>query len=102
MSTLVRNLIRTAFYLDSVALMRMSSEVSALNNVDEAVLMIGTDANKSIMRDAALLTDDGQNATSRDLIVAIRAGDEAALAARRLQLRLSGPETDARMRMISG
>lgn len=80
MSTLVRNLIRTAFYLDSVALMRMSSEVSALNNVDEAVLMIGTDANKSIMRDAALLTDDGQNATSRDLIVAIRAGDEAALA----------------------
>jgi len=43
--------IRHGFYLDSVALMRISRAVSDLPGVAEAALMIGTEANKGLLRD---------------------------------------------------
>jgi FdrA protein len=79
----VLNRVRRAFYLDSVALMRLSQSISALPGVETAALMIGTPSNKRIMADAGLLADEGRDATPNDLIVALRAIDretgEAAL-----------------------
>ncbi|MCE2483005.1 MAG: oxidoreductase, partial [Alphaproteobacteria bacterium] len=81
--------IRAGFYLDSVALMRISRAVSDLPGVAEAALMIGTEANKSLLRDAGLLDSRGEGAGPDDLIVAMRAGDEAAIArARTLAIEL--------------
>jgi succinyl-CoA synthetase alpha subunit len=85
----VLNEVRHATYLDSIVLMRMSREIAALPGVEEAGLMLGTPANKEILRDAGILDATGEGAGAGDLILALRATDEAAgraalAAARRL------------------
>jgi FdrA protein len=80
----VMNRVRRAFYLDSVALMRLSRELSGLPGVEEAALMVGTPSNKEILEEAGLLAEDGRQAAAGDVIIALRAADleagEAALA----------------------
>ena len=66
---------RKGFYLDSVALMRISRAIAALPGVEEAGLMIGTPANKEILGEAGLLGDDGGKAGPGDLVIALRAKD---------------------------
>ena len=78
MSVHTINAVRSGFYLDSVALMRMSVELRSVEGVDEAVLMIGTETNKTIMRDASLLTVVGESAGSGDLVIAVAAQSEEA------------------------
>ena len=75
--------VRHNFYLDSVALMRISREISEMPSVAEAALMIGTDANKTLLRDAGLFNSDGDRAGPNDLIISIRAEGEAAVAGAR-------------------
>ncbi|MFT5175779.1 MAG: FdrA protein, partial [Gammaproteobacteria bacterium] len=72
MSVLV-NSIRAGFYLDSVALMRLSVRLQALDGVQRASLMLASPANRQILRDADLLTSEGENASADDLVIAIRA-----------------------------
>lgn len=71
------NHVRKGFYLDSVALMRISRALTALDGVEEAGLMIGTPANKEIMREARVLSEAGETAGSGDLVIAVRARDKA-------------------------
>ena len=78
MSAVVVNEVRRGFYLDSVALMRLSSEIAALPGVEDAVALIGTPSNLEIMRDAGLLAAPGEAAGPNDLVVAVRASDEPA------------------------
>ena len=81
--------VRQNFYLDSVALMRISREITALPSVVEAALMIGSDANKQLLRDAGLFDHDGDAAGPNDLIISISAIDaHAAADARRLAVDL--------------
>lgn len=86
----ILNRVRKGFYLDSVALMRISRGLTAMPGVEEAGLMIGTPANKEILREAGVLDDNGNAAAPGDLIIAIRAGNagaaEAALAEATAQL----------------
>jgi FdrA protein len=90
MSGAVHNAIRRRFYLDSVALMRLSREIAARPGVIEAALMMGTPANRQLMRAAGLLDDDGAAASGNDLIIAVRAESidaaRAAVAAARDEL----------------
>lgn len=72
MSTIV-NEVRKGFYLDSVALMRLSAEVAAMGGIEEAVLMIGTPSNLEIMQNAGVLNDTGASASPNDLVIALRA-----------------------------
>src|SRR5262245_59718258 len=82
MSVIVRNAVRRGYYLDSVALMRLSREVARLEGVEDAALMMATPANKAILAEAGLIDPDGQSAGANDLILAVRAeGAEAAAAA---------------------
>lgn len=76
MATVV-NHVRKGFYLDSVALMRISRALTALEGVEEAGLMIGTPANKEILRDARVLAETGAAAGPGDLVIAVRAKDKA-------------------------
>jgi FdrA protein len=92
--SVIRNEVRRATYLDSIVLMRMSREIAALAGVEEAGLIMGTPANKEILREAGILAAEGGKAEAGDLILALRAADgaaaEAALAeARRLLARPS-------------
>ena len=73
------NEVRKSFYLDSVALMRLSAEISALGGIEEAVLMSGTPSNQQIMRDAGLLNDTGATANANDLVIALRADGNASV-----------------------
>ena len=72
------NLVRRGFFLDSVALMRISRTIAELPNIEDAALMMGTPSNKQIMRDASLLTDDGEAAVGGDLILGVRGANTAA------------------------
>ncbi len=72
------NRVRKGLYLDSVALMRISRAVAALPGVEEAGLMIGTPANKEILREAGVLDASGTAAAPGDLVIAVRAKDEPA------------------------
>jgi succinyl-CoA synthetase alpha subunit len=75
MSVIV-NEVRKGFYLDSVALMRMSADIAASDGVDDAVMMIGTPSNKQIMADAGLLNEEGERAGANDLVIALRADSD--------------------------
>ncbi len=85
MSRDVINEVRRGFYLDSVALMRLSRTVADLDGVEEAALMMGTPANKQIMSNAGLLSASGAAAEAGDLVLGIRAESPAAAAAARDQ-----------------
>ncbi len=78
MSTTVLNHVRKGFYLDSVALMRLSRTIADMDGIDEATLMMGTPANKQIMADAGLLQKSGHEAAGGDLVVGIRARSASA------------------------
>ncbi len=77
----VVNRVRKGFYLDSVALMRISRGIAAMPGVEEAGLMIGTPANRQILSEAGVLDETGAAAAPGDLVIAIRARDEAAATA---------------------
>ena len=78
MSAVVVNEVRRGFYVDSVALMRLSADLAALPGVEDAVVMVGTPSNLEIMREAGLLAPPGEVAGPNDLVVAVRTADEAA------------------------
>jgi FdrA protein len=71
------NRIRAGFYMDSVGLMRFSRSIVELEGVEDAALMMGTPANKEILRNAALLADETASAAPGDLIIGLRAMDQA-------------------------
>jgi FdrA protein len=73
-------LIPSAYY-DSVTLMLVAKELLAMPGVQDAAVVMGTPANLALMRDAGLLTAEGQVATPNDLVVAVLAEDNSAAAA---------------------
>ena len=87
--SVILNEVRRATYLDSIVLMRISRQIAVLPGIEEAGLIIGTPANKQILRDVGIFHADSETAEPSDLILALRASDalagQAALAeARRL------------------
>lgn len=76
---IVRNIVKTNFYRDSLQLMQLSEEVKKIDGVVDAALVMGTYTNKEILEKLNLLTDEGRAATANDLILAIRAKDESLL-----------------------
>lgn len=77
MSAKVLRDVRREFYLDSVALMRLSREIGALPGVERAALMMGSPSNLAIMQDAGLV-DETAIARPNDLVIALRASSEEA------------------------
>jgi FdrA protein len=85
-------------YFDSVVLMRISAELNRRPEVSAASLMMGTAANKDLLRAAGLLTGPGENAGADDLVIAVAADgvnlDELLEAARSLLATGSPPAQD--------
>ena len=64
-------------YRDSVTLMQVSAKIAALAGVQQASVVMATEGNLALLREAGLL--DGEVAASpSDLLVVLRAEDEAA------------------------
>jgi FdrA protein len=76
--SVILNEVRRATYFDSIVLMRISREIATLPGVEEAGLILGTPANKDLLREAGILGPNGEEAEPGDLILALRASDEAA------------------------
>src|SRR3954471_3689922 len=71
------NQVKANRYQDSVTLMQVAVRLRALDGLEDASLMMGTQPNKEILEEAGLLTPDGQLAGPNDLIVAMRGSQEA-------------------------
>lgn len=70
--------IRSGLYYDSVALMQVSAQVKATDGVDTALIGMGTELNIGLMRDSGFTIPD--SVAPNDLVIALSARDEAALA----------------------
>ena len=73
--------IRRGAYYDSVMLMQLQRSLADLPGVLDAGVVMGTDANKDILAQSALLTPEMGDAGAEDLIIVVRAEDEEAAAA---------------------
>jgi len=74
----LRSRIKPSAYFDSVSLMLVQREVRALPGVREAGVVMGTEANKELLRDAGLMSSELGAARPDDLILVVDADDEAA------------------------
>ncbi|MBN1875207.1 MAG: acyl-CoA synthetase FdrA [Anaerolineae bacterium] len=74
-------LIKSGEYYDSVTLLEVAQGLLKLDGVQDAAVVMGTPANKGILKDAALLTPEVEGASADDLIIAVRVPDETRAAA---------------------
>ncbi|HHV39338.1 MAG TPA: acyl-CoA synthetase FdrA [Tepidimicrobium sp.] len=70
-----KTLVKENSYYDSVTLMSLSSKVLGVDGVLEAVISMGTEMNKELLRNVGLATDESEAAGNNDLIIAISAAD---------------------------
>ena len=75
----IRSIIKPNLYKDSVALMRIAETVQAREGVKRATLLMGTAANKDILKEAGLLDAGVSGAGPNDVMMLVEA-DDAALA----------------------
>jgi len=68
-----RTLIKPSAYHDSVSLMLVARELAKLEGVRDAAVVMATEANKSILDEAGLLTDEAKAANPNDLLIAVNA-----------------------------
>ncbi len=76
---IVKNIVRENTYLDSIMLMSFSNHLKKLEKVEEAAVIMGSEANKELLRQIGILTKDGEGAKPGDLIIAVQARSDTAL-----------------------
>jgi succinyl-CoA synthetase alpha subunit len=88
----IRSLVKADLYKDSVALMRVAEALTALSGVRRATLLMGTQANKSILAEAGMLTPEAIAARPDDIMAVIDGANDAAVdaAVARMNELLSG------------
>ncbi|MCF8000719.1 MAG: acyl-CoA synthetase FdrA [Halanaerobiales bacterium] len=64
-------LVKEGTYFDSVTLMSISTDIKAIDGVNEATIVMGTDANKGILETAGLLLPEAEEAKPNDLVIVI-------------------------------
>ena len=72
-------IIRENAYMDSLALMVLSAEVSGLKGVSRATVMMGTAANLEIMRGSGFDTPELTGVRPGDMVIVVDADDKAVL-----------------------
>ncbi|MEM3420681.1 MAG: acyl-CoA synthetase FdrA [Candidatus Hadarchaeum sp.] len=73
-STMVlRSIVYQGEYRDSILLMRISQQLCNLDGVRQAAVVMATDANKNLLKDAGMLTEEVAAAGANDLAVVIEA-----------------------------
>jgi succinyl-CoA synthetase alpha subunit len=92
----VKTLIKPSEYHDSVSLMLAARELARLPGVTDAAVVMATEANKGLLKEAGLLTPEANSASSNDLVIAV-SGAEAALdrALREVDKLLQSKSTEA-------
>lgn len=73
---MIQTLIKTNNYMDSVFLMKTGKAVGALDGVKKAVAVMGTDLNKTVLKEFGALNKETEAAGTNDLIVAVEAEED--------------------------
>jgi len=73
-----KSLVKPGEYHDSVTLMEVARELTQLPGVVDAAVVMATDANKSILREAGMLLPEVEAATPNDLVIVVQAETEEA------------------------
>ncbi len=83
MST-IKTEIRSGAYFDSVILMQLQRSLADLPGVEEAGVVMGTEANLALLEQSGLLTAEGKAAKADDLVIVVR-GDNPKIAQQALE-----------------
>lgn len=70
---ITKTIIKSGEYYDSVTLLQVAQGLLELDGVQDAAVVMGTPANKGILKGADLLTPEAIAASADDLIIAVRA-----------------------------
>lgn len=97
---IVRNVVKTNYYRDSLQLLHLSEEAKQIEGVKDAAVVMATSTNKGILSKLKLLTGEGQSASSNDLIIAVLADSESAIdhGIHRIETSLTQPPTASKVR----
>lgn len=68
---MLHTIIKENTYQDSVALMRLSADLDTLDGVDKVSIMMGTPANKDILRETGFGTDDLGQGGPNDMVIVV-------------------------------
>lgn len=68
----VRTIVHTSEYHDSVSLMLVARELVKLPGVEDAAVVMATEANKGLLKTSGLLSPEVEAATPNDLVIAIK------------------------------
>lgn len=72
--------IRPGAYHDSVVLMQLQKALADLPGILDAGVVMGTEANRELLQESGLLTPEGADAGSDDLVIVVKAEEESAAA----------------------
>ena len=73
---MIQTLIKNNHYMDSVFLMKTGKAVSKIPGVNKAVAVMGTDLNKTVLKEFGALNEETQAAGTNDLIIAVDADED--------------------------
>lgn len=63
-------------YQDSINLMLLTNSINTLAGITKCSIMMGTDANKDILKNSDLLTAEAESAAPSDMIIVVETADE--------------------------
>ncbi|WP_066308285.1 acyl-CoA synthetase FdrA [Bacillus sp. FJAT-29814] len=72
----VQALIKPNTYFDSVSLMSLSTKANQIEGVEQAIIAMGTEMNKEVMKNVGLMTPEVEEAKTSDLIIVVKAASD--------------------------
>ena len=76
---MIRTIIQANRYMDSIFLMNATKSVMDIKGVNNAVLVMGTEMNKTVLEEFGGLTKEAAAASANDLVVSVDIADEGVL-----------------------
>ena len=73
---IVKGIIKTGEYFDSVTLMLVARSLTEPEGVDDAAVVMGTEENKQILQASGMLIDEFKDTSDTDLLLVAKAEDE--------------------------
>jgi FdrA protein len=73
----IKVVIKSNAYFDSVSLMSLSTKANQIEGVEQAVIAMGTEMNKEVIRNVGLITPELEQAKTSDLMIVIKAATDA-------------------------
>lgn len=77
---LIKTLVRENSYMDSILILSVSREMMAFPGVHNAVVVMATDMNKTVVDEFGGMTPEARRAGANDLIISLELEDESILA----------------------